>query len=389
MAQQDYDLTCWYLNQRRVVELVGSNVLTTTEIQRVASLGDAFYLRHAVLAAEKDALINWMQNYKPLTLGQLLLREKALPGTLFTHYSNFYGRSTAPQGKTRRRNTEKVSPYIHCKLEGLGHDVHLRLPYDPVHLTAQTSQTMLSGHHQIFVLAAIDSEQDGVLSAFPYIIASLLPMNPEQSLRTSSKGHLWKGYLEITIDQIDSFSLVRDEPPPVRDDLELLRSIPEKEIKLALAEIIGEPTVPKDWGGEHSDLFTDYLTFDGKRISTAIALKGPAKFAPMTMADLGKNGDQIYRLFAEPAQLLILQHCHVITPSVRATMRAFATQIDNPRLFALINGYDTLRLLRAYRKCNFAPTEIPNTRYQRTGSRVEDSVSDIFGDDDEAKEKGE
>ncbi len=73
----------------------------------------------------------------------------------------------------------------------------------------------------------------------------------------------------------------------------------------------------------------------------------------MTMADLGKNGDQINRLFAEPAELLVLQHCHEITPPVRGTMRAFAEQMGNPRLFCLINGYDTLRLLKAYGKCGF------------------------------------
>jgi hypothetical protein len=31
-------------------------------------------------------------------------------------------------------------------------------------------------------------------------------------------------------------------------------------------------------------------------------------------------------------------------------MRAYAQQISNPRLFCLIDGYDTLRILRAYKK---------------------------------------
>lgn len=71
----------------------------------------------------------------------------------------------------------------------------------------------------------------------------------------------------------------------------------------------------------------------------------------MTMADLGKNGDQINRLFAEPPELLILQHCHEITAPVRYTMRAFAQQMGNPRLFCMIDGYDTIRLLKAYNQC--------------------------------------
>jgi hypothetical protein len=98
------------------------------------------------------------------------------------------------------------------------------------------------------------------------------------------------------------------------------------------------------------------LILDGERISTAFAFKGPAKFHPMTNADLGKNGDQINRLFAEPARLLVLQHCHQITSPVRDTMRAFAQQMGNPRLFCLIDGYDTLRVLKAYGKCGLAAT---------------------------------
>ncbi|MCS1412289.1 MAG: hypothetical protein M2R45_05495 [Verrucomicrobia subdivision 3 bacterium] len=73
----------------------------------------------------------------------------------------------------------------------------------------------------------------------------------------------------------------------------------------------------------------------------------------MKMTDLGKNGDQINRLFNEPADLLVLQHCHEITAPVRGTMRAFAQRMGDLRIFCLINGYDTVRLLRAYGKCGF------------------------------------
>ncbi len=158
----------------------------------------------------------------------------------------------------------------------------------------------------------------------------------------------------MPIDGIDSFIKVRDAAfSRTKRDLEQLRSVSEREIKKAFAEIIGEPTVPKDWGGERSDLFTSRVVIDGERIPAAFAFKGPAQFKPLTPAGLGKNGDQIDRLFTEPAELLVLQHCHEITPSVRGMMRAYAQQIGNPRLFCLIDGYDSARLLRAYGKCGF------------------------------------
>ena len=97
---------------------------------------------------------------------------------------------------------------------------------------------------------------------------------------------------------------------------------------------------------------------DGQRISTAFLLKGPAKFHPMTPADLEKNGDQIGRLFDEPADLLVLQHCHEVKTAVRKQMRAYAQRMNQPRQFCIIDGYDTLRILQAYRKCGFTSSHV-------------------------------
>jgi hypothetical protein len=68
----------------------------------------------------------------------------------------------------------------------------------------------------------------------------------------------------------------------------------------------------------------------------------------MDLTHLGKKGDQILRLANEPADVLIVQHCHDILPVVRSTLRAFAVQPSRPRRFCCIDGRDTLRLLKAY-----------------------------------------
>lgn len=229
---------------------------------------------------------------------------------------------------------------------------HLSVRYYPEHLTSDSAQTTLSGQKHLFVFGIIDSmSDDGVISAIPYVIATLLPGLGKASI----KGMRWSNRMEVFVDSIDSFALVKNEPQPKLDDLLLLKDIPEDKVKHAFAEIIKEPNVPKDWGGEKSDLFSS-VVLDGERISTAFAFKGPAKFKPMTLAECGKNGNQINRLFSEPADLLVLQHCHDITSDVRDAMRAYATRIGNPRLFLIVNGFDTLRILRAYGKCGFTPT---------------------------------
>jgi len=70
----------------------------------------------------------------------------------------------------------------------------------------------------------------------------------------------------------------------------------------------------------------------------------------MTVKDLGANGNQIVRLFDEPADILILQHCHYIKAEIYKTMDAFASRFNNIRRYCIIDGIDTQRLLSAYGK---------------------------------------
>ncbi len=104
----------------------------------------------------------------------------------------------------------------------------------------------------------------------------------------------------------------------------------------------------KDWGGEKSDHFSTSLHLTGRRVTAAFLLKGPARFSEMKASHLGKNGDQIVRLASEPAQLLVLQHSHLVSSPVRETLRAFAVKPCSPRRYCVIDGPDTYRLLKAY-----------------------------------------
>jgi len=351
----DYDLTCWYLNLRRVAELVGNSALSNYFILNKPIKDYQYIHANLVLSASKDAVVEWLRVNKPPTLGQLILADNVTSGRIFTHYSDFYCKGLTKYQKAKNSNADSVPlPKIYSKLDHLLPGARLNINYYPEHLTSDSAWDTLSGRRQLFALAVVDQSEDNTITAIPYVVATLLPdMN-----KCSIKGIRWSNRLEVFIDGIDSFALARNELPPSPQDLTLLKNVPEKDIKQAFAEIIGEPTVPKDWGGEKSDLFSTYVTLDNERISTAFVFKGPSQFKPMTLAECGKNGNQIDRLFSEPADLSILQHCHEIKPDVRAAMRAYATRIGDLRLFALINGYDTIRLLRAYGKCGFKPTTI-------------------------------
>ena len=83
---------------------------------------------------------------------------------------------------------------------------------------------------------------------------------------------------------------------------------------------------PKIGEEEQYDHYSADVTVNGKRKSAAFMFKGPSAWGEMKPRNLGKNGDQIYRLQQSKADILILQHCHHIGEAVRETLRAFSVR---------------------------------------------------------------
>lgn len=162
----------------------------------------------------------------------------------------------------------------------------------------------------------------------------------------------WKDYVpwvgpsgyEVFIEDFDEFSEVSKNPLPA--DHLAMKMVPEVGLKRVLASHLGDP-IQNDWGGETSDHFSTHLHLKGRRVTGAFLLKGPSHYRPMTIADLGKNGDQVLRLSQEPASVLIVQHCHDITPPVRSMLKAVAVQPSNPRRYCCVDGRETLRILHS------------------------------------------
>eukprot|EP00456_Euglypha_rotunda_P048838 TRINITY_DN3914_c0_g1_i7.p1 TRINITY_DN3914_c0_g1~~TRINITY_DN3914_c0_g1_i7.p1 ORF type:complete len:365 (+),score=39.33 TRINITY_DN3914_c0_g1_i7:573-1667(+) len=352
-APIDFDLTCWYLNKRRIIELIGGGTIPVPVQPGTPGTANEFRRRLDEMGAFKDAIGAWMRGSKPPTLGQLLLADTARPGAIFTHFTNWYFKGVPQMFDAMNRGGLLPKPALaYAKLDGFQAGLRVECRFHGEHMTSGSSWSELSGQKPMLILGLITNVTNGLIESIPYVIANLLPnffFKP-----TSVIGKHWTNKLEVFVDLIDNFDRVRSvrAPSSIRG-LEPLKNISERAIKESFAQIIGEPDVPKDWGGERSDLVSNRVMIDGARISTAFAFKGPAQFREMTLAQLGKNGDQIDRLFSEPADLLILQHCHKVAPSVRSTMRAYAQQMGRPRLFCIIDGYDTVRVLRAYSKCGF------------------------------------
>jgi len=154
---------------------------------------------------------------------------------------------------------------------------------------------------------------------------------------------------QVTLIDIDSFRHARRKK--VKGYLD--NRLSESQFKNGLKRIIGEEGNFKDWAGETSDLYTTKLYLRRRRVSAALALKGPATKGKLTPRKMGKNGDQIMRLFEAPAELFLVQYCRQIDQSIVKEMEiqavAKSVYTGNRIRYGIVDGQDSLRLVEAYR----------------------------------------
>jgi hypothetical protein len=127
--------------------------------------------------------------------------------------------------------------------------------------------------------------------------------------------------------------------------------LPERKMKDGILKLLGETKSPKDWGGENNDIFTDRITLFGKKRRAAFALKGPAKSGPLVPKMMGKNGDQIQRLFDTPATVFLVQYEGEVKESIFKLMEELAKAkavLGGEIFWGVLDDDATKRLRRAY-----------------------------------------
>jgi hypothetical protein len=152
----------------------------------------------------------------------------------------------------------------------------------------------------------------------------------------------------ITCDDFDQFAKVKKiKNAPSRKIL-------ESAFKRGIQKLVGETGEFRDWGGERNDLYSTKSKFKGQRRAVAFAFKGPGIQGMLTPKKMGKNGDQIQRLFKSSAEVFVLQYHDQIDQSVIEQMQGWAqlkSIMEGTRIwYGTIDGDDTNRLLKAYPK---------------------------------------
>lgn len=225
-------------------------------------------------------------------------------------------------------------------------DHRVFVEYSTAHIRSDTLRSDLYRGATLAFVAEFDRVEGNNVFFRPLVMGGPWLDHVEEEIASWA---MWaiNDHFQIFLEDITEFSRVKEVAKPT--DLEPMRAISEFAFKTCLVEILGD-VVKKDWGGEMSDHYSAHLHLLDRRVTAAFLLKGPSDFRPMGLNHLGKNNDQIFRLAQEPADILIVQHCHEIASPVRETLRVFAVQPGRPRRYCLIDGRDSLWLLHAYDK---------------------------------------
>ena len=327
-------IRAWYVSPQRLLELFDLNQLPPHVAQALQS-PDPAQSRMVLANLLGPQLLDYLRTERVFPFYRLAAEGRLSPGVRFTYQGHFYGKGFGERNRTSLVSlSENVSDILPGK--------KLQVDFSKNGLVTETAYTRLSGSTNLFAFCSLAEIDGELVRGVPYLVGDLVE-GPNAAFASKLVDQL-----RLHLHSIDQFKSVDFQWNPTPQEFNRLKNVPERQVKELLCRLLSESQVPNDWGGEETDIFSSNLTVDGKRLTAAFLLKGPAKFHEMTPADCGKNGDQIYRLFNTPADVFVLQHCHRVSPAVRKTVEAFAlSQYSRRCMYAIIDGYDTARILRS------------------------------------------
>lgn len=287
------------------------------------------------------SLERWPRTHETVPLDQALLTGTCARGLLVWTELPFHWSDVARERAEAHAGREARSDFHASLALDEGRTIQVHGTFNPARLTCSTSNSELRGVRSQYLLGQVANCGEDCVELRPIAIATRLLAPPPRQWDSED----WQRIRPSEIDQFTGADWTSDT---THEHLERLRELSERSVKYALAQIIGEPVVPKDWGGEQCDLWTSRLRIAGVSHTAAFLLKGPARFQPMTIAMLGKNGDQLQRLAGTDAEVLVVQHCHEIRPEVFSLLRSLASDFRHVRRYLLLDGFDTYRLLSSH-----------------------------------------
>lgn len=338
-ARLKLNLSPYYINTRRINSILGCAIPVVAQTSIVENSGER---AAAMDIAARFASTALQGGTFPLFTEEMLDRVRGGEPTLAQLWQVFtfknVGSSVTDEELDRRSNGE-----FRSSITVGGQQVEVRGTLTTEHHYSVSTASELSGRKRMLVAGKLEWKEDHI-ELSPYVVGDLFE---------ATEGDFslpWRSLVRVHPEQIEEFEKCKDARRATRAEIDLLGKVAEEDVKTAFAEIIEEPFVPKDWGGEKSDLQTNHLSLDGTPCAAVFVFKGKGTQGELHPADLGKRGDQIHRAFDEPVDLVIIQYHHKIANTVVRESEAFASDPRRPRRFCILDGADTVRILRSYNK---------------------------------------
>lgn len=328
-------LTAFYLSRDRILGMLNTQRLPAHVL--AALQGQDVQLSSAILSnAVGSYLLQAIAAGRVKTLPQLAFEGCLREGVPFIYNGHVTGKGFAVANKSPALSLTE-------KLDGPLAGKKLVFEFSKNGLVNDTAYTRMSGSTRLFAFGYIAGIDETTIRAVPYVVGDLVACShaiPSPFITT----------LELRPEEIEQFAGMDETWFPSEAEFKRITMVPEQTVKELICRLLGDHSVPSDWGGEESDVLSANLVADGRRHVGAFLLKGPARFHPMKPTDLGKNGDQLYRLFNIPAQIYVVQHCHAIGAAVRKQAEAFALarSFVAPCRVVFMDGLTSARLLRAH-----------------------------------------
>jgi hypothetical protein len=257
----------WYLHEEMLDalfdEAARSRVLRAIKRRTMAG-------NHIAYTRELEA---WMRRQPVVPLDVAVVTGKPLEGRLVWCELPFRWSDVASERRAVANGDLNARSNFSGMLEMDGGGVGVHGTFNPARVTCSTANTELSGTRSQFILAHVAAASATDIELRPLAIATRfldeVGEAPQQWGRTDDGQRIDPGSVQ-QFAHVD-FTSIDDQ-----DALAAMRSVPESVVKDCLARALGEPVVPKDWGGEQSDLWTTRLRVEGQAYTAAFLLKGPA-----------------------------------------------------------------------------------------------------------------
>jgi hypothetical protein len=325
-------LRAWYVSEHRLSELFSDE--NKAFFENITAQFDSYSRKMFLANALAEPVISFIRANHVNSLHDIISMQRLASGSIFVCDGTFHSKGLAG-------NASSPLVTLTSRRNSFPDDYRLQVNFSKSGLVTTTAFSALAGTRHLFVLATIQNVEGKLIECVPYIVGNLV-QKPASGLALALHSSM-----EVSPEDVDQFSGIDFTRSVSKQELNQLKGISERTVKDVLCDLLSEIEAPKDWGGEECDLFSTNLRLQGRAVTAAFLLKGPARFHEMTIADCGKNGDQIIRLFNTGADLLIVQHCHKISPRLRNHVRnAAVARMSIACRYMFLDGYRTVNIMR-------------------------------------------